>query len=585
MELLAIHFFTLIFNLFGVQSVPADFTQHWVIEKNWETVGNHILFQATSKDLGSYCATHPNEDLVFPQVVHSSQVVRVDGVPIATLGRPDHSAGSPFYQRLTVACAEITHGRELQWEVLSYSSFFSRLNESPYFTESGENVNFLNVTTNHLAFGILLVLSIFTFIVFRKRVPNRLTYSVSFGSLFLAIYFANASNLLMGLTMTMLISHKIADISVWIGIFLFYRAFEVAGYSSRIHFWSVRFFTLLGIGVIASGSTGDTVQFGTILPMLPMVMAFLSVIRQIGQKVRVLGWQPNLISRLFSVASFLVFGLNDICHVTGIINTGMALSFGIIGCIFGLAISVAQEVDQTYSERDELRTELEAWAPPFILKALKHDKIKFPIRKDLAAITYDIIDSSKYHDVFIEGRPIRAVLLQAFSEVIIRKGGWRESHSGDSAYAHFGILQNERPANTMAYQAAIEFRTFIEGLNAKHGVQIQCGIGLHLAQNVLINVHSIAIESNSEVVQQKSFDTTSSDIDLVHRIESFVHLLPGTNIAMSEKFMSSLDFQIEGLFELGTFKLKGQKELTTIFVSPNTAIPSQILKHYSSQSA
>jgi class 3 adenylate cyclase len=585
MSLIAIHFFTFVFNLFGVQAIPAHLSDHWAIQKHWLRVGEQFEFQASSAKVPEYCRQHPNEELIFPQVVHSSQILKLDGQTIATMGKPDYSAGSPFYQQLTVNCDKLLAGDSVEWSVRSYSFFFSRLNDSPYFSKDDSAVNFLNVAMNVLAFGILLALAIFTFIIFKNRVADRLTYSVSIGSLFLSIYFANCANLLLGFNPTMLMSHKIADLAVWIGIFLFYYSYEVDGYSTPFYSRLAKWACGIGLAVIAIGQTGDVVQLGTILPMAPMALAFVAIMRKIAIKARTSGYQINLASKLFSVMSFLVFGLNDIFHIMGIINTGMVLSFGIIGCIFGLSISVAQEINFTYQERDEFRKELEAWAPPFILKALKYEKIKFPIRRDLAAITYDIIDSSKYHDTFVDGRPIRAVILQGFSETIIRNGGWRESHSGDSAYAHFGVLKSELAANVLAYRSAIAFKEFLGQLNQKHGLNVECGIGLHVATDVLINVHSISLQMDQETIQQKSFDTTSTDVDLVHRIESFIHLLPGTNVAMSEKFVRSLNFGTEGFVHLGRFKLKGQKELTNIYILPNPKVSPEILQHYFQQSA
>jgi len=232
MAVFTISFFTFIFNLFGVHSIPPDFNNHWKIEKPWTQTNSQFEFQASTEYASIYCRANPDQELVFPQVVHSSQLLKLDGTPIASLGKHDLSAGSPFYQQLTIGCDKILEGKTLEWSVQSYSFFFSRINKSPYFSKNEGRVNFLNVTMKNFAFGILLVLSIFTLIIYKNRVSDRLTYSVSIGSFFMSIYFANASNLLFGFPMTMLVSHKIADISIWTGIFLFYYAYEVEGYSS-----------------------------------------------------------------------------------------------------------------------------------------------------------------------------------------------------------------------------------------------------------------------------------------------------------------------------------------------------------------
>lgn len=577
MAFVAIQIFTILFQILGVRALPEQPDPFWNIEQQWVQQGDQFVLKASSATVPQYCRQHRQEVLIFPQIIHSAQVLRLDGKIVETLGKMDHSASDPFYQQMVIACDKLFDGNSVSWDVQSYSFFFSRMDRYPYFQQGELMPNFLNVTANYLAFAVLLVLSIFTFIIFKDRVANTLTYSVSVGSILLSIYFAVSSNLLVGTHISMILAHKLADISLWAGIFLFYRAFSIEDFSSKSCDWVVNVSCGLGILFIMFAENGDLVQLGTMIPMLPVSLSFSFIVFQVANQARKTGITNDLISKFCSVFCFLVFGLNDIFHVMGVIHTGMTLNLGIIGCILGLSISVAKRIDSTYIERDELRTELEAWAPPFILKAIKHEKIKFPIKKNLAAINYDIINSSKFHDVFIGEKPIRAVVLQAFSEIILKNGGWRESHSGDSAYAHFGILQNEVSAHLLAYRSALEFKSFLNELNEKHSVNLHCGIGLHIADDVLVNVHSVELTIDKEIVQQKSFDTTSTDIDLVHRIESMIHLLPGTNIAMSKKFAEVMNFKIEGLVQLGTFKLKGQKIPTTIFVIPNLSVTQQDL--------
>ncbi len=580
METLALKLFILLFQFLGLQNLPSHFQENWTITKNWEQSGSQYVLEAQSQSIIEHCKANPNDVLIFPQIIHSAQVLKVDGISVAELGKANQSASSPFYQQLAVPCSQLSHGQSANWTVYSYSFYFSRLNEAPYFEKNIWGINFLNVTANFLAFGVLIILSLFTLIIFKNRVSNELTFSVSLGSFFLALYFAHSANLLLGADISMLSSHKIADISLWMGIYFFYRAFEADHFSPKISSRLVRVSIFLGITTIITGGNGDVVQLGTIMPMAPLAIALMTVVDRIYRNIKNRRVKRHLYSKIFSVLCFLVFGLNDIFHVNGIINTGMALNFGIVGCIFGLVVSVAQGIDLIYRERDEMRIELEAWAPPFILKALKYEKIKFPIRKDLAAITYDIVASSQYHGVYIDGKPIRAVILQGFSEIILKLGGWRESHAGDSAYAHFGILPSKNSPNELAYEAALLFKKFLDELNAKNQTQIHCGIGLHFAKDTLINVHTIAQKINEEVVQQKSFDTTSTDVDLVHRIENLVHAIPGTNIAMSEVFFNSLKLPKDGFSHLGTFKLKGQDQEISIFLVKNSNVSDEFINNF-----
>lgn len=240
---------------------------------------------------------------------------------------------------------------------------------------------------------------------------------------------------------------------------------------------------------------------------------------------------------------------------------------------------LTSELEASQKREASLRKELEAWAPPFILSALFDQKMQFPCRKDLAVITFDLVESSRYHDTFIEGMPARNHLLHTFTEIVLRHGGWRESHSGDSAFAHFGLLKElEKPADA-AFAVASEFRVFMRHFGTKHSVPVECGLGLHMAEDCLVDIHTIRTRCADTEIIQKSFDSTSGDIDLVHRMEKFTHQLPGSNIAMSKRFLEGLTAPPQGLVDVGEHLFKGQKQPVHIYLKPSDlAKPEDISK-------
>lgn len=228
---------------------------------------------------------------------------------------------------------------------------------------------------------------------------------------------------------------------------------------------------------------------------------------------------------------------------------------------------------------EHARKELEAWAPPFVLSAIQNNTLKFPLKRDLALICFDIINSSETHGLFIDNMSIRSIVLKGFSESVLRQGGWRESHAGDSAYAHFGLLESTSNPVESALATATEFRSFLRALNLKHGLKIECGIGLHLAKDVSINLHEIEIQTPRGSVKQKSFDSTSPDVDLVHRLENFTHQLPGSNVAISSTFVETLGDKLQQVVDMGSFLLKGQKQSTKIFLKTSDQVkPEDIAK-------
>lgn len=233
------------------------------------------------------------------------------------------------------------------------------------------------------------------------------------------------------------------------------------------------------------------------------------------------------------------------------------------------------------SKEESLRKELEAWAPPFILSSITDPSIKFPMKKDLAVITFDLIGSSKLHDVMVGGKPARSHILHMFSELVLKHGGWRESHSGDSAYAHFGLLKEIERSADAAFAVANEFRVFLRSFNSVNNVEVECGIGLHLAKNTTVDLHIINVTLPDETkMMQKSFDSTSMDIDLVHRIEKLVHSLPGSNIMMTEDFVQALTTLPFAAQNMGSKLLKGQTKPINLWLKASDKVKAEDLKKF-----
>ena len=238
-------------------------------------------------------------------------------------------------------------------------------------------------------------------------------------------------------------------------------------------------------------------------------------------------------------------------------------------------VALTKDLEKAKSAEESLRKELEAWAPPFIVSALQDPKTQFPMTKDLAMITFDIIGSSKLHGLTVADRPVRSIIIKEFSELVIKHGGLRESHSGDSAYAHFGLVPGFGKPEESAFAVATEFRTFLRTFSVKNNIQIECGIALHSEKDVPLLLHTAEILTTTGVVVQKSFDSSSLGVDLLHRIEKMVHTLPGSNIILTEDFLRALNTKIIGLIEIGACKLKGQPNACLLHLKTGDQVTEQ----------
>jgi FixJ family two-component response regulator/class 3 adenylate cyclase len=226
-----------------------------------------------------------------------------------------------------------------------------------------------------------------------------------------------------------------------------------------------------------------------------------------------------------------------------------------------------------------LRSELECWVPPFVLWALRDKTIHFPIKRDIIGITFDIVRSRDIHNITVANKPLRSLVIQRFSESIIRNGGWRESLAGDSAYAHFGLINKSTNPADAALAAAREFRVALRSLSEVGKVNVECGIALHVAKEACVDVHTVQLNTPTGIVSQKSFDTTSTEIDLLHRIEKMTHELPGSNIIMTEGFVNSLSQSPGRLVDLGAAKPDGHQDMR-LYLLPSDMVSEEILEAF-----
>ncbi|MES2768838.1 MAG: response regulator [Bdellovibrionota bacterium] len=235
-------------------------------------------------------------------------------------------------------------------------------------------------------------------------------------------------------------------------------------------------------------------------------------------------------------------------------------------------LQMTVDLEKANKNEIKMRQELECWVPPFVLWAINDNKIKFPMKKDIVGITFDIINSSAIHEIKVKEKSLRGEIIRLFSELIIKHGGWRESHTGDSAYGHFGLFEDSQNPREAALAVAREFRVALRSLCSVNNISVECGIALHTAKDSVVDIHTVQLNTPKGNIIQKSFDTTSSDIDLLHRIEKFVHTLPGTNIIMTKDFLHGLNQKPENIIALGSHKFLGQSNMAELYLIPSDRV-------------
>lgn len=234
------------------------------------------------------------------------------------------------------------------------------------------------------------------------------------------------------------------------------------------------------------------------------------------------------------------------------------------------------KLQESHEREVQLRAELECWAPPFLLSFIQKEKNNFPLKKDLVGLTFDIVNSNQIHNKTISGKPLRSAVLKAFTEAVFKAGGWQESQSGDSAYAHFGLFETTLPPCESALAAAREFRVALRNISEMYQVGVETGIAIHFLKQNNVELQILQIQTPNQNIIHKSLDTSSSQVDALHRMEKLLHTLEGTNIILSSEVVKGLKSIPKNLVELGEVSLKGSSEVPLSIITSDKVTPKHL---------
>lgn len=343
-------------SLLGVQNVPAS-SNGWEIKQAWNQVGEAWEFSAQSTEVAKEC--NEGQSLVFPQVVHGIHSIYINGKLAVQTGDETFSKTSSFYSRAVLDCKYIQKNAKIDWHVITYSKYFSRIHNFPIVEKTSAKYYFFDVIMNILSAGCLVILAIFSIFIFYRRVEDKYVFSLFTGSISFAIYSILTTANVFDLNIPMIYAHKTADIFVWIGSFCYIYFFRSYGYLGKLEFVSFVASFSLGELLIIFGGSPDVIQLGTTIP-IPFVFICLTsfLIHSVVEGIKK-GFSTNIKLGIFSISILVLAGMNDLFHITGLIYSYMVMPLGSVAGVFFLAAAVNQNIESTYKERDGLLANLE----------------------------------------------------------------------------------------------------------------------------------------------------------------------------------------------------------------------------------
>ncbi len=346
-------------SLLGVETLSEKVLQEWNVEKSWEEVDQVFLFSAYSTLLVDQCINNSENYLSFPKVIHGAQRISQGNQVLVRLGQPDLKQAHSFYRAPSIKCSQLLTNEPLYWEVFSYSKYFSRINHSPQIVSSKPIDILYSETFNVGAAMSLVILGLFCLVIFWGKVSHHLTLSVFLSCIFMSGYFSSTVLSFFGISVSMLLAHKIADFSLWFGVLFLMWALKSEGLIKRFGFYGYLLSFIICQGFIVFGNSGDMVQFGTNIPFIFVIGNFLSASVREFILIQVNGFSKASILKIISVLGFVLAAYNDIFVITGLYDGPVLFSVGVVGALLTFALAVNDRIVQTYKERDYLRQNLE----------------------------------------------------------------------------------------------------------------------------------------------------------------------------------------------------------------------------------
>lgn len=339
--------------LLGVSNSPPD-QANWEVVKRWTQKNSGVYqFVATNNDLIYACQKSPSAQITFPSIIHSATQVFVDEQLVVSHGDPTFNHTKGFYGIPVLLCSTLLNeAKSIRWEVNSYSKYFARFSQYPSVSASIPAANFFYETLPIIGAGALFILCLFNLLIFYKKVSNLKLISLVLSNLLTGVYFMATVLESFGVSISMLYAHKIADIGIWFGFIFFINLLYLEKIIPKAGNYFNFLVCILAIMVIAFASDGDTIQFGTTIPFIPVLgITSYAIFNLIRRKV----YTRKTILQKISLTIFVFTCFNDVFVITGISSMMPIFPLGIICSYVFILLSINEEIMKTYYQRDQLK--------------------------------------------------------------------------------------------------------------------------------------------------------------------------------------------------------------------------------------
>lgn len=363
-------------NLFGV--AQGELSSKWATEKYWTKENDIWLFQASSSSIINDCSE--GKSIEFPQVVHGVHLVWADEKLVLKSGDQTFKKSSSFYERPSLQCELLSNVKEIRWQVRSYSQFFAKIKEMPVVRENKfiAKSEFFNVTLNLTCATVLMMFLLLSAFLLAGKIDKEYYILLSSGGISFVIYSLSVVADRVGINISMLTAHKIADIFVWLGATSYFYFFMIRNFISRRIFLIFTGFLTIALVLLLLGSNPDIVQLGTVFPMPIAAIILITFLVNLihGYKIY---YSRMMQLEFISALLFILISLNDLLNILNFKDGYMMLPLVSIIVFFHIAAIANANIENSFRQNETLMNELKS---KHMLEQIAHD-----IRSPLSVIS------------------------------------------------------------------------------------------------------------------------------------------------------------------------------------------------------
>ena len=331
----------------------------WQLDRKETFLASHLPLRTlsfSSREIVEHCRQKPDHYVAFPRFITSIQAAYSDEQLVGSLGDPTRFYLHSFLGSFEVPCTAFKDAERLRWLIHDYSSFYP-LHSYPEIRPGPSSSSLWYALTVSGAASVLIVLSVFIFILFLNQAPLRFALAMSLATFFSGVYFVFNVPMAFGMAWQPLDCWRYGTSCLWLSmVFLVYAAYKRGHISMSLH----RLYMLvsaIGVSLMFFGNGMDTPQFAcSVVMYIPISIVMPCIAWRVSREKSKVGYFTA--ATIFAFFVFMLSGYSEILLWLGFSNNPSFFQFGLPFVFLFYYLDVNQQIRATSQEKEVLAQQL-----------------------------------------------------------------------------------------------------------------------------------------------------------------------------------------------------------------------------------